>query len=486
MPPGSCFRSNSPGLAADSSVRMRSRMRRTSSRSVSRRTHSLQHPRAQLPRSAAAAPASPQTARACSSAWCSQVQASRRWYSSKASMLVISMPPLPLGRRRMSTSYSRPAAECIVSVCTMRCTKRTKNTWLSTLRAPSVSWPRAGRIVQEHQVQVRGCSRARCRRACRSRSRRCAPSRRSASCAAHRRAVLRGHEIPADLQRLLDDEFGDLGQAVADAHQRQRTARGRRPRRGISRRAGNCAVPRPAVPRHRPPRRRGAARDRRRVPRASGSCSYRRSSISSSSSSGSAAICVGQEIAVRGQLDQSRGARCAFSQQQRKVGRTRADGLDARAAAVATRPTHREASATSSSSCSSSERSRRLRPAHRAGAAMRRRAGPGAIAPRRRIGCRQRPCLRAAQPMRRASLRRPAKPRWLRRPRARCHPTARAPRNARATRSAMRIERRREFVPICAVHAEASRARDCGSAGSECVCWSASICRRFSSRRRNS
>ena len=69
-------------------------------------------------------------------------------------MLCTSSPPLPLGRSRVSTSYSRPAAECTVSRCTSRCTSRRKNTLLSTTAGPAVVLEFAGRIVQEHEVEI--------------------------------------------------------------------------------------------------------------------------------------------------------------------------------------------------------------------------------------------------------------------------------------------------------------------------------------------
>ena len=105
VPPASCLMSNwpEPGLARDSSRRMRSRMLRTSSRRVSRRTQRIRMSTRTRSNSARRS-GSPATARACSSAWCSQVQASFSWYSTKAPMRVISMPPLPEGRSRTSTS----------------------------------------------------------------------------------------------------------------------------------------------------------------------------------------------------------------------------------------------------------------------------------------------------------------------------------------------------------------------------------------------
>ena len=45
--------------------------------------------------------------------------------------------------------------------------------------------------------------------------------RRSGALAAHRHAELRGQLLPGELQRSLQDQLGQVGQAVADLHDRQ-------------------------------------------------------------------------------------------------------------------------------------------------------------------------------------------------------------------------------------------------------------------------
>ncbi len=221
-PPASCLISNWSGPLRDSSRRMRSRIWRTSARRLSR-AHAGAAPRCAPPRSARASPASPATARACSSAWCSQVHASRCWYSVNAAMLVTSRPPLPLGRSRTSTSYSRPAAECMVSRCTMRCAKRRKNTWLSMLlrcRAPAVSCRSPCGVVQEHQIQVGAVAELPAAELAVADD---ADRNRAAlrAVAAHRHAPLRADLAQRQVDDPLDDELGDIREPIADPHQRQ-------------------------------------------------------------------------------------------------------------------------------------------------------------------------------------------------------------------------------------------------------------------------
>ena len=79
---------------------------------------------------------------------------------------------------------------------------------------------RRARIVQEHQVQVRRVTELVAAQF--SVPHRAEPDHvpRAVAVAVVRHAELRGHLPPGQLHRLLDDDFGDLGEVVADAHQR--------------------------------------------------------------------------------------------------------------------------------------------------------------------------------------------------------------------------------------------------------------------------
>src|ERR1700729_3571127 len=99
----------------------------------------------------------------------------------------------------------------MVSRCTMRCARRRKNTWLSIGLAPLVSW----------------CSPCESCRNTRSRSEEYPSSMPpslpypTAQMLTQRHAELCRDLPPAKLQRLLDDQLGDVGEPVAHLHQRQ-------------------------------------------------------------------------------------------------------------------------------------------------------------------------------------------------------------------------------------------------------------------------
>ena len=156
MPPGSCFRSNSPGVGA----------RQLAAHAVAH----VPHVRAQASRAARAAPA-PRGASPRSAARSVARAGDRARVQQRLVLPGPGLAPLVVGEGldagdqqarpcRSDAAAYRPRtaarrAECIVSRCTMRCAKRTKNTWLSIARAPSVSCCAPLRVVQEHQVQIR-------------------------------------------------------------------------------------------------------------------------------------------------------------------------------------------------------------------------------------------------------------------------------------------------------------------------------------------
>ncbi len=193
---------------------------------------------------------------------------------------------------------------------------------------------------------------------------------------------------------------------------------------------------------------------------------------------------IDQEIAVRGEPDQPR-TRPGVVQQQREVGRARADRLQhaqqPHAASAAAR-------ATGAISCTStgSSAARRRAPASSSRARGSCVAETRAAAARRPRSSRHRPAerLEPRQQQRRLGRRQ----RQLR-------GTADSPRLVAAEhhRAEVRARPVRAAAPVqCASSDQlsqpmlaASRSRCCGSAGNRWVCWSARICSRFSSRRRN-
>ena len=174
----------------------------------------------------------------------------------------------------------------------MRCARRTKNSWLSIGRAaPPVSWrspcescrntrSRSERVAELHAAELAVADRADVHRA------------RAAGHRAHRHAELRGDLPPAELHGALEDQLGDIGEPVADLHQRQHAGQvgDRDAEHGgaleMSQHlhlALGILLARELLP--------CAARARWRDWRGPGSCDSSRSSMSSSSSSGWAAIC---------------------------------------------------------------------------------------------------------------------------------------------------------------------------------------------------
>ena len=80
----------------------------------------------------------------------------------------------------------------------------------------------AARIVQEHEIEVRPVTRARARRACRTPRRSCARRcERPVRIDVARHAVTGGDLRPREHQRFAHDQLGDVGEAIADLHQRQ-------------------------------------------------------------------------------------------------------------------------------------------------------------------------------------------------------------------------------------------------------------------------
>ena len=171
----------------------------------------------------------------------------------------------------------------------MRCASRTKNTWLSIGCAPLGFLLLAVRVVQEHQVQIRGIAELHAAELAVADG---ADAHRRAvrALAAQGRAELRGDLPPAQLHGALDDQLGDVGEAVAHLHERQHAGEIGDRRRETAPRAGTAAGPPPAAPDRPRAAAPGATPDRARSSARSGSCDSRRSSISSSSSSGWAAI----------------------------------------------------------------------------------------------------------------------------------------------------------------------------------------------------
>ena len=104
----------------------------------------------------------------------------------------------------------------------MRCARRTKNSWLSMgLRAAGLL-VLAVRVVQEHQIQIRGVAELHAAElavadGADAHRRAAAPPRRTSA-----RRTARVICRQASSMRTLDDELGDVGEAVAHLHERQR------------------------------------------------------------------------------------------------------------------------------------------------------------------------------------------------------------------------------------------------------------------------
>ena len=329
-------------------------------------------------------------------------------------------------------------------------------------------------------------SRARCRRTCRSPARRLRRAGAPAGVGAARRAELRGHLPPGEIQRLLDDHLGDLGEPVADPHQRQPAGEVRH-RDAEHRRALelaqhlHLALGSSAADVGHPVR-----KFRVRARRAVGSASTQRSSSNSSSSSGNAAICAARNSPCA-QIDQP-ALRAAVLVEQREIRRPRADGLEH----VQHAPSGRRARGL-----------RRLLQMQQLGSSSYEPARPGVIeAPQ--YGATRGAAAAARARGHRVDPQRPAAGAWrviswpdtqsadagraARGAVAAAGSLARtAPRNARdATRRDVRAARRERGHAVREPMAQAMRSRASASAGSSCVCSSSSICSRFSSRRRKS
>ena len=202
----------------------------------------------------------------------------------------------------------------------MRCARRTKNTWLSIGLARARLLALAARVVQEHQIEVRGVAElhaaelavadgadahvARARAVSHIGAPNCAVICRQPS------AMARSTMSSAiSVSRSLTCMSGSTPVTIGHRHPEQRGAL------ELAQRLDLAAPDRP-----RPQLLQtllelgGAAR------RGSGSCVSRRSSISSSSSSGCAAICAARKSPWPAQLDESRRAPSVLLQ-QRKVRR---------------------------------------------------------------------------------------------------------------------------------------------------------------------
>ena len=163
--------------------------------------------------------ASPATQRECSSAWCSKVQASRRWYSSKASIwrereAALARGPEPhvhfvqaprgrVHREQVREPLREPQEEHLV---------------VDDLGPGGL--PRSRAVVQEHEVEIRRIAEFHAAELAVARD---PDPRQAGACriGAARLAVQVHRVAPGERECLLDDQFGNVGQSVADLHERQ-------------------------------------------------------------------------------------------------------------------------------------------------------------------------------------------------------------------------------------------------------------------------